>query len=144
VTSFVIDALVPLCSVLLGALVTYWVNVRARRRSAAEDVVNAAIAAIAIAEAYGSNATYLDQPDWIPAAEVEALQRRLVLTAMEQHNVRGQEARAALARVLVFDTRVREHYLDPEAVFLRPAAIIALLTEIRDRVRTRRKTLGAS
>jgi hypothetical protein len=37
-------AVLPLLSVLLGSALTYWLNVRARRRTFIEDLINAAIA----------------------------------------------------------------------------------------------------
>jgi hypothetical protein len=40
----------PLLSTLLGGGITYWVNVRQRRRTYVEDLFNAAIAAVAAAE----------------------------------------------------------------------------------------------
>jgi hypothetical protein len=135
--SVAVGAVVPLLSVFLGALVTYWVNVRTRRRSSAEDLVNAAIAAVAVAEANQSRANYVNLPDGFEPSDGEELIRRLALAAIENHNLRAHEAREALAKVTVLDSRVREHYLDPEAVFQRPVEIIRVLTEIRDRISSR-------
>lgn len=46
-----LDAFLPLVSVLLGAGLTYWLNVRQRRRNAIDDIFAAAIAAVAVAAA---------------------------------------------------------------------------------------------
>ena len=62
-TSTIVSAVVPIASVFLGALVTYWVNVRTKRRSSAEDLVNAAIAAVAVAEANQARFTHVNLPD---------------------------------------------------------------------------------
>jgi hypothetical protein len=45
------DVVVPLASVLLGAAITYWLNVRTRRRTKVEDIFHDAIAAVAVAQA---------------------------------------------------------------------------------------------
>jgi hypothetical protein len=134
-----LHAVVPLVSVFLGALVTYWVNVRTKRRSSAEDLVNAAIAAVAVAEANGRSAAYVNLPDRIKQSDGEELMRRLILGAIESHDLRTHEAREALAKVMTLDGRVREYYLDPEAVFQRPVEVIQVLTEIRDQIVGRQK-----
>ena len=135
--SVAVGAIVPLLSVFLSALVTYLVNVRTKRRSSAEDLVNAAIAAVAVAEANQSRATYVNLPDGFEPSDGEELSRRLGLAAIENHNLRAHEAREALARVVVLDSRVREYYLDPEAVFRRPVEIIRVLTDICDHISSR-------
>jgi hypothetical protein len=132
--SATVGAVVPLVSVFLGALVTYWVNVRARRRSSAEDLVNAAIAAVAVAEANQARSFRVNLPTDFEGSDGEDLQRRLLLGAIESHNLRVHEAREALAKVLALDDRIREYYLDTDAVFERPMEIIGVLNEIRDRV----------
>lgn len=133
-TSTVVGAVVPLVSVFLGALVTYWVNVRTKRRSSAEDLMNAAIAVVAVAEANQTRSTHVNLPAGIEQSDGEELARRLVLGAIESHNLRAHEAREALAKVTTLDGRVREYYLDPDAVFQRPAEVIRILTEIRERI----------
>ncbi|MFB9932220.1 hypothetical protein ACFORO_21600 [Amycolatopsis halotolerans] len=132
-TSTAVGAVVPLVSVFLGAMVTYWVNVRTKRRSSAEELVNAAIAAVAVAEANQTRSTRVNLPDGFEQSDREELARRLALGAIESHNLRAHEAREALAKVTTLDSRIREYYLDPDAVFQRPAEIIQALTEIRQR-----------
>jgi thiol:disulfide interchange protein len=134
------SAAVPLLSVLLGAAVTYWINIRTRQRSAREDLVNAAISAIAIAEAAQSASPRVNLDGLWQSAEEDAktLTRTLVLGAIENHNRRIAEAREALARIIVLDSRVREYYLDPSTISDRSTDIMNLLTDIRDRGSTRR------
>ena len=47
----VVNGAVPVLSVLLGAGLTYWLNVRQRRRSTVENLFDQAIAAVAVADA---------------------------------------------------------------------------------------------
>jgi hypothetical protein len=133
-TSIVINAAVPLLSVLLGALLTYGVNVRTKRRSSAEDLVDAAISAVAVAEANQSLTPRVHVPAGFDMGKGEELKQRLIWSAIENHNTRSHEAREALARIIVLDSRVREYYLDPDAVFDCPQQIIRLLTDVRDRL----------
>lgn len=44
-------ALIPVLSVLAGAAITYWLNVRSRKRTRVEDIYHDAIAAVAVAAA---------------------------------------------------------------------------------------------
>ena len=127
-------ALVPLLSVLLGALVTYGVNVRTRRRSTVEEIVNEAISAVAVAEANQSRSGRVNLPAVFDSSDAQDLRRRIILGAIENHNIRSHEAREALAKVVVLDSQVRQYYLDPDAVFDRPQEIIRQLTNIRDRI----------
>lgn len=46
----IVNALVPLSSVLLGAWLTYVLNVKSRRRTNVEDLFNQAIGAVAVAD----------------------------------------------------------------------------------------------
>lgn len=46
----VLNAGLPLASILLGAGITYWLNVRTRKQAAVEDLFNSAIAAVALAD----------------------------------------------------------------------------------------------
>jgi hypothetical protein len=43
-----LDALVPLASVLIGAAITYWLNVRSRRRNLVENYFDQAVATVAL------------------------------------------------------------------------------------------------
>jgi hypothetical protein len=78
-------------------------------------------------------------PAGFEGSDGEDLQRRMLLGAIENHNLRVHEAREALAKVVALDDRIREYYLDTDAVFERPLEIIGVLNEIRDRVSGRKK-----
>lgn len=132
--SLALNVLTPLVSVLLGAALTYWLNVRTRRRSAAEDLVNAAIAAVAIVEANASLGPRVVAHEVVDPERGRKIAADLILSAIENHNKRGLEAREALARVLAIDDRVRPYYLDEDAVFDRSEEIIAVLKQIRSAV----------
>ncbi|MER7894438.1 hypothetical protein ABTX15_32025 [Micromonospora sp. NPDC094482] len=45
------SVVVPLASIAVGATLTYWLNVRVRRTSQVEELINAAIGAVAMEEA---------------------------------------------------------------------------------------------
>lgn len=55
-------AVLPLVSELLGGALTYWLNVRDRRRSFIEDLFNSAIAAVAVADASKSYLRRVGKP----------------------------------------------------------------------------------
>lgn len=63
----------PLLSVLLGAAMTYWLNVRTRRRNHVEDAFNEAIAAVAVADASKSYLRRVAQPAEMSAADYQQL-----------------------------------------------------------------------
>ncbi|MEV0273280.1 hypothetical protein AB0H43_31300 [Hamadaea sp. NPDC050747] len=66
--STAMSALTTIASVLLGAALTYWMNVRTRRRTAAEDTVDAAIAAVALVEVNSRMAPQIVLPEGIDDA----------------------------------------------------------------------------
>jgi cell division FtsZ-interacting protein ZapD len=67
------SVVVPLISIAVGAGVTYWLNVRTRRSMRFEDLINAAIAAVAVEEASRSAITRVvaDQLDPANRAELQ-------------------------------------------------------------------------
>lgn len=138
--SLVLNALVPLGSVLLGAALTYWLNVRSKRRSYVEDLFNQAITAVAVADA---SRHYLGQlshpPTELGADEYRQLLAQIARVAIENHFHRTGEAREALGRVLQYEPAIRAYYQDAEAVTRQPDDIIALLTSTRDRLLTSRR-----
>lgn len=138
------SALTTIASVLLGAALTYWMNVRTRRRTAAEDTVDAAIAAVALVEVNSRMAPQIVLPEGIDDTVGLELYRELALAAIAQHNRRGGEAREALARVFVLDERVRPYYLDEDAVYAVPEEIVALLRVIKADVIGRRRRFRLS
>lgn len=97
VAPVVVAAVVPLLSVLLGAAMTYWLNVRTRRRNHVEDAFNEAIAAVAVADASKSYLRRVAKPAEISAADYQQLLADMGRTAVEGHTKRCSEAREALA-----------------------------------------------
>lgn len=128
-------------SIAVGAGVTYWLNVRARRTVQFEEVVNAAIAAVAVEEASRSAITRVVADHLEPADRAE-LQAAVLRAAIENHNVKNMQAREALARVMTIDVSVRGYYLDPDTVSERSAEIIDHLIRLRDSRRPRRSLGG--
>jgi len=125
------SAVVPLISIAVGAGVTYWLNVRARRSMQFEDLINAAIAAVAVEEASRSAITLVVADQFDPADRTE-LQAVVIRAAIENHNVKNMQAREAVARVMIIDRSVRSYYLDPDTVSERSEEIIDHLSRLRD------------
>jgi hypothetical protein len=125
------SAVVPLISIAVGASVTYWLNVRARHSTQFEDIINAAITAVAVEEASRSAITRVVADQLDPADRTE-LQAAVIRAAIENHNVKNMQAREAIARVMTIDRSVRSYYLDPDTVSERSAEIIDHLSRLRD------------
>src|SRR6266508_3400561 len=98
-----VDALVPLASVLLGAGLTYWINVRQRRRNYVEDLYAEAIAAVAVADASSKYLKSVARPDHMSEDEHRDLLGWIARTTIEDHILRAREARAAIARVIPYE-----------------------------------------
>lgn len=130
------NAVLPLLSVLLGAALTYWLNVRTRRRTYIEDLFNAAISAVAICDASKNYLRRVGRPPELSDDDYRTLLSNIALKAVENHTQRAAEAREAVARVLQYEPRVQPFYNDAEAITSRPAEVIALLTEARAAVLT--------
>ncbi len=127
-------AVLPLVSVLLGGALTYWLNVRGRRRSFIEDLFNAAIAAVAVADASKSYLRRVGKPPELSNDDYRMLLSNIARSAVEVHIQRAAEAREALAKVLQYEPRVQPFYADAEAITSRADDVIALLTEARKRL----------
>jgi hypothetical protein len=135
----VVAAVVPLLSVLLGAGMTYWFNVRTRRRTHIEDAFNEAVAAVAVADASKSYLRRVSKPAEMSAEEYRGLLAGIAKTAVENHTQRCGEAREALARVLPYEPAVKQYYENAEAVTDQTDAIISVLSEAQRRhARSRR------
>jgi hypothetical protein len=130
------SVVVPLISIAVGAGVTYWLNVRARRSMQFEDVINAAITAVAVEEASRSAITRVVADQLDPADRTE-LQAAVIKAAIENHNVKNMQAREAIARVMTIDRGVRDYYLDPDGVSDRSEEIVEHLSRLRDSRRRR-------
>jgi hypothetical protein len=133
VENVIVGAIVPLASVLLGAGLTYWLNVRSRQRTYVEDLFNQAIAAVAVAEASQNYVRHIGQPEQLSEHDHQEMVREITKAAVENAARKAAEAREALARVLEFEPRVRPYYLDVSAAVQRADEVIAVLTEGRER-----------
>jgi hypothetical protein len=135
--SVVVSVLLPLVSIAVGAGLTYWLNVRARRASQAEDLINNAIGAVAVEEASRQAITRVVS-DTLPAEEHTALQIAVLKAAIENHNLKNVAAREALARVTILDRSVQRYYVDVEGFEERTQEIVDHLVRLRSDLRTRR------
>lgn len=124
-----LNFLTPLLAVLLGALITYWLNVRARRRSHVEDLFADAIAAVRVAEA--SKDYIRSVAPWSPDLSREEyvdFLNQLGREAAEDHIRKAAAAREALARVLEYRPELHRYYRgNATAVFEQADEIVALL-----------------
>lgn len=105
-------ALIPVLSVLAGAAITYWLNVRTRNRTRIEDILHDAIAAVAVAAA---SADYIGQVGiWRGATphEHQAFTARMGLEANERYIKAVAEARSAIARASAYEPSLRRFYAD--------------------------------
>lgn len=137
--NIVASVVVPLISIAVGAGVTYWLNVRTRRSIRFEDLINAAIAAVAVEEASRTAITrVVATPDQLDEKNLLDLQIAVTKAAIENHNAKNMEAREAIARVMIIDQSVRGYYLDTNSVSERSEQIIEHLTRLRDSRRGRR------
>jgi small neutral amino acid transporter SnatA (MarC family) len=134
VTTVLINVIVPLSSVLLGAALTYWLNVRERRRTLVEDQFNAAITAVAIADASQHYIKQFARPEHISDDEFAELLTAIARAAVEGATKRAAEAREAIARVIQYAPDMKPFYEDAQVIVERPDEIIDALRQARARV----------
>jgi len=132
------NATVPLASVLIGAGLTYWLGIRTRKRTFVEDLFNEAITAVAVADASQHYIRDVTQPQALSVEEYVEVRKQVARVAIENHARAAGEARAALARVLQHEPRVRPYYVDPTAVTNRPDEIVSFLVTARNQAISRR------
>ena len=103
------NAILPLVAVLLGSLITYWVNVRTRARSKVDDAFREAIAAVAEADSRGK---WLDNWSWDGASEDESAEVLVQYRrdSMLKYVQALADARAAVARASVYDPTLAQYY----------------------------------
>lgn len=97
-----LDAVLPVISILIGAGITYYVNVRGRRRTYVEDLFNEAIAAVAVAEASIDYLAGAGRPKHLTDDEYTDLQKWMVTEGMKNWTLKVAAANEALARVLPY------------------------------------------
>lgn len=93
----------PLASTLIGAGITYVINVRQRRRIYHEDVVNAAIAAVAAAEISVDFIADVSRPEHMSLDDFAQFQSWLVTEGVKAWATKVAQANEALARVLPYE-----------------------------------------
>jgi len=96
------DVLLPLISTLLGAGITYAVNVRDRRRTYVEDLFNQAIAAVAAAESSVNYTAGAGRPLHLTDAEYSDLQKWMVSEGLKNWVGKCADANEAVARVVPY------------------------------------------
>lgn len=127
------SVIVPLLSVLLGAVLTYWFNVRIRRSSRIEDLFNEAIAATAVADASQYYLAGIGRPSGLPEDDYRQVVTELIRIGIANHAKRVGDAREAIARVTQYEPRLRPYYQDPVIKGNQPEEIIRLLETGRSR-----------
>lgn len=124
------EALLPLLSTFVGAGITYWVNVRSRRRRYVEDLFNQAIAAVAAAEPSQNYIGGVAPWKGATTEEHEQFLGQLGREASLNHVRKAAEARESIARVVPYRPDLDGFYKeDPHAVYKRAPEIISLLRQ---------------
>jgi hypothetical protein len=131
--STVVSAIVPLLSVLLGALLTYWLNVRGRWHSLVETLFNDAIAAAAVADASKYFLSSVGRPGHVSDDQYTDLLAKMNRDAVSNHTKRLGEAREAIARVTPYEPDLARYYRDAESLTTEPDVVLRALAEARAR-----------
>jgi hypothetical protein len=132
-SSTALDAIVPLASVLLGAAITYGLNVRTRRRTKLEDVLHDAIAAVS--EAAASREFISGVGPWQGATDAEhaAFLSELGRESNREYVRAAARARVALARASAYKPDLRRFAMgDPTRLADQADDIIAELRRMLD------------
>jgi len=129
----VAGAVLPLLSTLLGAGITYLVNVRQRRRNYIEDLFNEAIAAVAAARASTRFVSAADprRAD-LEGDDLREFDRQFKRLGLETEARKLSEALEALAKLTPYLPAVAVYYQDadgPERIFAETDRIIELLRD---------------
>lgn len=94
-----LNALLPFAAILMGAGITYLINVRQRRRNYVEDLFNLAIAAVSAAEVSVDYLASVGRPTYMSDEDFATLQSWVVMEGMKNWATKVSEANEALARV---------------------------------------------
>ena len=131
----IINAIVPIGSVLIGAGLTYWLNVRARRKNYVEDQFNVAIAAVATADASRSYLKRLARPDNMSEHAFQGVLAEIARAAIENNMRQTGLAREAIARVAQYEPQLKRFYKDAQALVENSDAALEILIRARDRLK---------
>jgi hypothetical protein len=96
----VLNAILPLVAIFAGAAITYWINVRQRRRTYIEDLFNAAIAAVSAAEISVDYLASVGHPTHMSDEDYAKLQSWVAMEGMKNWATKVSQANDALAHVL--------------------------------------------
>jgi hypothetical protein len=133
----VLNIALPLLSVLFGAAITYWLNVRDRRRNYVENLFNEAIAATAAAEASIDYIAAAGKPTYMTDVDFQEFNRWLVTEGMKTWATNSVRANEALARVVPYLPELNAHLpFEPDSGHRGTnEAIVSLLRQARPRRR---------
>jgi hypothetical protein len=107
VTAFTIVA--PFLSLMLGAGLTYWLNVRTRHKTYVDGLFKGAISAVYIANATVDYTSHIGRPDRLSDQGWAELQDWLTTEGIKRWWIRQHEANEALASVRAFAPEVGVH-----------------------------------
>jgi hypothetical protein len=116
-----INAILPLVGTLVGAGITYWLNVRTRRHGRIEDLFNRAKEATAAAEVSADYLVDVGRPPHLSDSEYHDLQAWFVAEGIKNWVSRQDAANLALASVVPYRPEV-EGFLPFRATKDRPQA----------------------
>jgi hypothetical protein len=104
-----LDAIVPFGSVLVGAAITYWLNVRTGRKAKMDDILHDTIAAVSVAAASSNFIT--EVPPWkgVTEADYAAFSEQLGREASHDFVRAVAAARAAVARASAYVPELRAY-----------------------------------
>jgi hypothetical protein len=112
----VLDALVPLASVLLVQVSRTGSTSANGGAPTGDDLFTQAIAAVAVADASKSYLREVARPAYLSEQQYQELLASVARSAVENHLGRATEAREAIARVIPYRPELREYYQDAQAV----------------------------
>ena len=126
------NIIIPIVAVLVGAGITYWLNVRQRRRNLVDDYFNEAMAAVSVA---ASRTSYLWRGDkWHPKVsdkEQIEFEKEVHREGTLRYFLAVGVARDAVAKCLPYRPSLSRYLEDSAASYFRdqPETIIAELRE---------------
>ncbi|WP_224148394.1 hypothetical protein, partial [Mycobacterium avium] len=100
----------PVLSVLIGAAITYWLNVRARNRTRIEDIYHDAIAAVAVAAASKEFITQVGPWHGATNDDYDRFTSRLGQEGNQRYITAVAEARNAIARASAYEPSLLRFY----------------------------------
>jgi hypothetical protein len=133
-------ALVPVLSVLAGAAITYWLNVRARNRTRIEDIYHDAIAAVAVAAASQKFITQLGPWQGATDDDYAAFTSRMGREAHERYIKAVADARSTLARASAYEPGLHRFYAETDGSEFNDALADEIIAAIRQALARRSRS----